>query len=617
MKKILYSILLCGLTLLLVSCEKQNGKSYAGPGGNKESTMKGVFYASVQNAETVIKILPGKSKNAQVQVCAFENKVSDITLNISFKVAPEAIDVYNAAHPDDLAELLPSSAYEFVSNNMMMARYNKASTYAKIKITASGLVMDRLYVLPIVVDKVEGTDNWELAQQPYAFVKVLQTIEGPEGGDGSMEFPFELRTVEDLVGMANHLIAGDKVYFKMMNDIDMSVMPPSDVEDPDNPGSFIPKKWIPLNLGAYTKGIDFDGQGHTISNFYCDYAEYPSFFGVLNGYCHDVTFIDAMVVATSDVRAGILAGYCGLQDATKGIRGDCARVHIQGTLDHTKSTKYGAGGFFGFMGTGAVYACSADVVIKSALNNVGGIAGYCGKVVEVVDCWTTGTIIGNQRVGGIMGGTVGDDDPSVPIRIANCYSTAKVYGSFGMGGIGGYFAKATANPTGVEPGNIIENCIAWNGEIRANGSWNESKTEYTPGNPKPGDKSHYSCGAIIGYTAIKNTLRGCLRNPAMVYDSNIFFDYSDAFSLYDMPDCAPETPLSPIPVDGANNNYPYHGKAAAEGMTLTQAAQSLGWSTDIWDFSGDVPTLRPDAQVGPVPDVTAGGQLPGFENNDL
>ena len=622
MKKTLFTILLCGLSLLLLgSCEKENGKSYSG-GGQTVSTMRGVFYATVQDAENVIKILPGKSKNAQAQVCAFETSVSDMTLNISLKVAPEGLAVYNAAHPEAPAELLPSSAYEFVSNKMMMARYNKTSTFAKVKITASGLTMDQLYVLPLVVDKVEGTDNWELAQQPYGFIKVVQTIEGPEGGDGTMEFPYELRTVEDLVAMNNKLVAGEKTYFKMMNDIDMANMPTEEIDDPDHEGQKITvtKKWVPLNYASpYLKGIDFDGQGHKILNFYCEYAEYPSFFGVLNGYCHDVTFINAMVMVKSDVRTGILAGYCGLQDATKGVRGDCARVHIQGELNHTASGKYGAGGFFGFMGTGALYACSADVVIKSKQNNVGGLAGYCGKMVEIVDCWTTGTIIGNQRTGGILGGTVGDDDPTVPIRIANCYSTAKIEAAFGIGGIAGYMTKATANPTGVDPGNIIENCIAWNEEIRANVSFSGAGADftYTPGTPTAGDMSHYSCGAIVGYCAIKNTLSNCLRNPAMAYDTNIFFDYTDAFSLYDMPNSSAEAPLSPLPVDGANYNYPYHGKAATEGMTLTQAAQSLGWSAAIWDFSGAVPTLRPDAQVGPVQDVTAGGQLPGFDNNDL
>jgi hypothetical protein len=619
MKKTLYTLLLCGLSLLLfASCEKENGKSYTGRDSKPAATMKGVFYAAVQNADETIKIMPGKSKSAQAQVCVFESSVSDVTLNISFKVAPDGLAVYNAAHPGEQAQLLPSSAYEFVSNNMILARFNKASTYAKLRIIASGLENDVLYVLPITIDKVEGTDLWGLAEQPYGFIKAIQTIEGPEGGDGSMEFPFELRTVEDMLAIGDNLVSGDKTYFKMMNDIDMSEMPTKEIDDPDNPGSKIkvPTKWVPLNnKSPYLKAIDFDGQGHTISNFYCDYDEgdYPSFFGVLNGYCHDVTFLNAKVVVKTAQRDGILAGYCGLQDASKGVRGDCARVHIQGELDHRLSSKYGAGGFFGFMGTGALYACSADVDIKSKLNNVGGLAGYCGKEVEIIDCWTSGIIRGGQRVGGILGGTVGDDDPTVPIKIVNCYSTAKVYGSFGIGGIGGYFTKATANPTGVDPGNIFENCIAWNEEIHAN--WNVNTEVF--GEITSGDVSHYSCGAVIGYCAVKNTLKGNVRNPAMAYNSVIFFDYTDAFSLYDQPDTSPETPLSPIPVAGANYNYPYHGTAAPAGKTLSEVAQSLGWSSAIWDFSAELPKLRPDAQVGPVPDVSAGGQLPGFENNDL
>jgi hypothetical protein len=36
----------------------------------------------------------------------------------------------------------------------------------------------------------------------------------------------------------------------------------------------------------------------------------------------------------------------------------------------------------------------------------------------------------------------------------------------------------------------------------------------------------------------------------------------------------------------------YHGKAAPAGKTLSQVAKDLGWSTDIWDFSGDTPKLK-------------------------
>lgn len=621
MKKTLYTILLCGLSLLLfASCEKENGKSQTGRGTTPVATLKGVFYGAVKNADTPLKILPGMSKSAMAQVCALEDGVSDVTLKVNLKADAAGLSVYNAAHPDDQALLLPASAYAIEGNSLLLARYNTGSTYAKVVITANDeLEMNQLYVLPVTVDQVEGTDLWEYAQQPYGFIKVLKTVEGPAGGDGSMAFPYELKTVEDMIAMSDKLKAGEKTYFKMMNDIDMADAPKREITDPDTGAKTeLPYSWTPLNnVSPYLKAIDFDGQGHTIKNFYCDYAtgDYPSFFGVLNGYCHDVTFTNAYVKVTTPQRDGILAGYCGLQDASKGVRGDCARVHIQGELDHRGSTKYGAGGFYGFMGTGALYACSADVIIHSKLNNVGGLAGYCGKEVEIIDCWTTGVICGGQRVGGILGGTVGDDDPTIPIKIVNCYSTAKVYGSFGIGGIGGYFFKAASatNPPAVHPGNVFENCIAWNELIHAN--WNVNSE--VAGDPIPDDISHYSCGAIVGYTMLDNTFTNCKRRPDMAYNTNIFFDYSTAFSLYDQADSSPAATISIVPVAGTQHNYPYHGQAAEAGKTLSQVAQSLGWSEAVWDFSGAVPTIRPDAQVGPVPDVTAGGQLPGFGNNDL
>lgn len=593
MKKIFTYTILCGLALLLLpACEK---KDTTKKGGDPiESAMRGVFRV-VTDSEETMQLLAGKSKTVEAHITIQENAISDQTVAISLKVDPEGVDVYNST-TGSAAEILPSSAYSFTSNNMMLARYNTSSTAAKIRITASGLEDDVLYVLPLTIDKVEGTENWDIAADPYAFITVMQSVIGPEGGDGSMEFPFELRTVADLRAMREKLSDEEKVYFKMMNDIDMA-----EIND-----------WTPLNYAdPYAFAIDFDGQGYTLDNFTCDFSAYPSFFGVLNGYCHDVTFTNAKVVV-ADARSGILAGYCG----TGSIRGEVARVHIQGELDHTPSSKYGAGGFFGLLSNGAMYACSADVTVTSKLNNVGGLVGYCAANALITDCWTSGTITGGQRVGGIIGGTSGADLTAPDnVRIINCYSTATVHGSFAIGGIGGFFNGASTtkgSPATNTPGNHFEKCIAWNDEIRAN--WNQNTGE---GTINSGDVSHYSDGAIVGYTAKANYLAGCLRNPAMKYDEVMFFDYTDAFSLYDQDDASPSAPLMITAVEGADYNYPYHGKAAPSGKTLSEVAKSLGWSTAIWDFSGEKPTLKPDAPVGPVPDVTAGGQLPGFGDNDL
>ena len=660
MKKIIYSILLCGLSLLLLpSCEKENGKSQSG--GKAEATMKGMFYAAVSDAEP-IKILPGKTKNTQAQVCVFENKVSDVTLNISLKVAPEGLDVYNAAHPDAPALLLPSSGYEFVTNSMMLARFNKASTSARIKIKAEGLENDQLYVLPLTVDKVEGTNLWELAAQPYGFIKVLQTIEGPEGGDGSMEFPYELKTPEDLVAMKDKLSADEKVFFKMMNDIDMSSV--------DN--------WEPLNWGGkYEFAIDFDGQGHTIDHFHISgWGTYASFFGVLNGYCHDVNFTNALVECGADSGCGILGGYGGSGDK----HADVARVDLHGKV-HFTGNKTGIGGMFGCAGNATIEGCTSDVEVYSTKNYVGGLIGY-SKNVQIRNCFVTGSVRGDQRVGGISGGLNGDGD-----AIYNSVCTARIYTALesipadadgglkvdqkeddanivlhwatesdglkvgdavftdagntvpaadgdytrsgntvtvenhvvkelreygvlrSVGGIVGHANQDKGDTPGTRtPGNVVSGCIVWMDAIKTR-TWVGDASVLAP--PKEAN-NFYSSGAIVGFGASHNTYENCYHNADL-----IFRDYASAFKFYEQQNSSPDVPLSYQEAGESTYNFPYHGKAAPAGATITQVAQSLNWDGAIWDFSGDVPSIKPNAPVGPIPDVAGEGTLPGFDENDL
>ena len=61
-----------------------------------------------------------------------------------------------------------------------------------------------------------------------------------------------------------------------------------------------------------------------------------------------------------------------------------------------------------------------------------------------------------------------------------------------------------------------------------------------------------------------------------------------------------------------------HGKHVAAGTTLsTLASTTLGWSADVWDFSGAVPTLKANASVLPEEDAHGQGQLPGYGENEL
>ena len=87
--------------------------------------------------------------------------------------------------------------------------------------------------------------------------------------------------------------------------------------------------------------------------------------------------------------------------------------------------------------------------------------------------------------------------------------------------------------------------------------------------------------------------------------------------LFDQSKSSPESPLVQIAESpgSTNYNYPYHGKAAPKGATVSDVARSLGWDEGIWDLSGDFPFFK--GGDAPVQDVGSGGQLPDFDENEF
>ena len=563
MKRIASYLLLLSFALAFTACREKEQPTVA--------QMKGVFYAGAPGLEEVIEIVPGKSKTVDLQ--AYADQVSDIVLNLTLKVDPDGAAAYNGAHGTDYP-MCPGSAYEFTTNKVLMPRYGKASTSAKLKLSASGLEEDVVYVVPVNIDEVIGTDNWERSSSPYAYVLVKRAYVAPDAGTGTKNDPYNIYNTADLLKMSELLVPQTKVYFRLKADIDMTGI-----------------DWVPLNFASpYENLIDFDGNGHTISNFTSTFANYPSFFGVLYGSCHDVTFTNAVIESAVGGATGIIASYCG----TTNMPGEAHRVHVQGRVTSPGGNKNGTGALFGRICGANITACSADVEIESGEDYVGGIFGYDTGASTVSDCWTAGHVKAGSKVGGIGGGFIKAES-----EMYNCFSLMTVEGSFQYAGILGHanLDQKNANTTNT-PNNHIEGCIAWNESISSTA---------TDGN------EHYSSGVIVGFTATQNYLAKCFRKADIAF-SECEKNAELGYVVTNQGNAGPGAPL----VVGTNTyDFAYHGLAAPADATVTSLARSLGWSDSVWDFSTPIPTLKAGTGGGGDETVNAGGQLPDYPEHDF
>ena len=421
------------------------------------------------------------------------------------------------------------------------------------------------------------------------------------GGNGTPASPYLIANAWQLNNMhADGVLKHqEKVCFRLTKDIDMQEFLA------DTP-------WIPLNWESpYDYIVSFDGGNHVIDHFSCSFNEdqgrnngeaeagklsenrpydKPAFFGLLYGDCYDLRFTNATVTNTYCTPTAILAGYCGYV----GKKATVWNVHVQGSVSFTAGSGVAnnqtscVGGFAGRVDNAIIDSCSSDCEVTSNKNYAGGFFGIdWGEASVIRNCFSAGSVYGDQRVGGFAGGLILNDT-----KIVNCYSTCAVSASRAAGGILGFanLDKGSGNTTNM-PGNVIEGCIAWQPQIHTR-TYDGATSEH----------DYYSSAAIVAFTATHNYLKNCLRRADMD-----FRDYAGDMVLYDQQNADPDTPLV---VDNPNPSvykhyYPYHGKAFSG--TLSAAARSLGWDETVWDFSGSVPVLTGAVQASSGSDTPVSG----------
>lgn len=421
------------------------------------------------------------------------------------------------------------------------------------------------------------------------------------GGEGTAESPYEIFLPEHMTLIRSYCreAASDDAeptYFILMDDIDMNVL--------NNAG----KAWTPINIQSpYSLKIDFNGNGRTISNFYCNSTQYASLFGVLFGAVYDLKVRDALVESGSS--AGILASNTSYSTGGTGNRRTTVEnVHVSGKVNCTNTDSDGIGGMFGIICNTNISRCSACVEVLADKGQVGGLVGTVESgSCTIRDCYTQGKVFcatNSQRCAGIVGCIKPKD-----CTVQDCISLSQITTNLCAGGIVGH-ANLNSSSAGQNPNATVTRCIAWNRIIRVLKS-------------RP---NQYSSGAVVGFNAMSNTLENCWRRPDMKLSINPYSEDSSYPVNFivpcDQPDYSASSPMKSgeygIDADFSSRYVtPYHGKAAENGQAASQIAAKLGWDASVWNLGGEIPVL---AGSGVVPDdggdsgyVIPGDDIPNHE----
>lgn len=245
------------------------------------------------------------------------------------------------------------------------------------------------------------------------FKDVTFTNQGDfEKGTGTKEDPYIITTVQQLKAIQQDLSA----YYKLESNIDLN----NDI-------------WI--SIGSYetpfTGGLD--GNGYTISNVVIEDERYVGFFSAT----YNATLKD-IVIENEKVKGEKYVG--GLVGSATGSEGSIQGCSIKNLCIKNANTVYSKefyiGGIAGVT-EGEITKCYVSGTIMGR-NNVGGIVGQDNKAgTNISQCYAAVDIRGYDYVGGIMGGCNG------PVKIEDSFVVGTIDSVQEAGGIIGDRATIT------------------------------------------------------------------------------------------------------------------------------------------------------------------------------
>lgn len=227
------------------------------------------------------------------------------------------------------------------------------------------------------------------------------------------------------------------------------------------------------------------------------------------------------------------------------------------------------GGFAGQInGDANVSKCASIGESVTASGNVcGGFAAIAANGANISDCYSTTELKGATRKRGGMIGYV----TTGTVTVERCYATGNISANFELGGLIGFVSVTSFT---------LSKCAAWNASVTASSR----------------ASNNWSSASIIGVSELTCTLTDNYRNPDMTLTAywgtaGYIVQLTSAFQQPNVSSTSPLTDWSGNAVTSSTMR-PYNGKCES-GKTLSElASTTLGWSSDVWDFSGALPTLK-------------------------
>lgn len=279
------------------------------------------------------------------------------------------------------------------------------------------------------------------------------TLDDFAGGAGVSGNPYLLGNARQMENIRAHMSAGNTVYFKMIDDIDLSGV----------------ANWTPINYEGSNKFIDFDGDDHTISHLTSDAASYsyPSLFGVFYGSAYNLT-IDQAAITPGSSKCGVFAGFIG----SNNNYGTCTVSNVTvsnsdvGTSS-VKGTSY-CGGFVGHIAATSGVNLS-DITVSGTKVYTTARAGGFAAHIAAASSGTINTVnlsditISSCTVSGgdYVGGMIGYANTATTLTGTNAVTNTPVTGNL-AGGVFGFSEPSSANNVNISGCTYSGNTVTAN-----------------------------------------------------------------------------------------------------------------------------------------------------------